>query len=160
MFNLLAQTYSYSTNTSDGGGAAAAAFGGAWLLFWLAITVALIAGMWKMFKKAGEPGWAAIVPIYNSYVQLKIAGRPAWWLILLLIPFVNIVIGVLVGIDIAKRFGHSDVFGAIVCGLLGIGYTIIGFDSSTYQGGGTNQVANNLTQTPPTPPAPTATPQY
>ena len=55
-------------------------------LLWLAITVLIVAGFWKVFVKAGEPGWAAIVPIYNIFVLLKIAGKPAWWIILMIIP--------------------------------------------------------------------------
>ena len=51
-------------------------------LVWLALIVLVLAGWWKMFEKAGQPGWAAIIPIYNLYILLKIAGRPGWWLIL------------------------------------------------------------------------------
>ena len=88
-------------------------------LIYLAIFIVLIAGYWKVFEKAGEPGWAAIVPIYNLYVMLKIAGKPAWWLLLMLIPFVNLVIAIMVNLEIAKRFGKSDGFG--------IGLTFLSF---------------------------------
>ncbi len=100
----------------------------------LAIFVLIIAGMWKVFTKAGQPGWAAIVPIYNIIVLLQIGGKPVWWVLLFLIPVVNIVIAVLVGIAIAKNFGKSDAFG-VGLGLLGfVFYPILGFGDAQYQG--------------------------
>ncbi|ONI87680.1 hypothetical protein ALI22I_20950 [Saccharothrix sp. ALI-22-I] len=101
----------------------------------LAIGIFLIAATWKIFTKAGKPGWAAIIPFYNIYVQLKIVGRPGWWLILLLIPLVNIVISVIIALDLAKSFGKSGAFGFFGLWLFGIvGYPILGFGSATYQG--------------------------
>ncbi|MGZ7042198.1 MAG: DUF5684 domain-containing protein, partial [Thermoanaerobaculia bacterium] len=73
----------------------------------LVILVVVIAAMWKVFVKAGEPGWAAIVPIYNMIVLLKIAGKPLWWIILLFIPFVNFIIVILVYFALAKNFGKG-----------------------------------------------------
>jgi hypothetical protein len=109
-------------------------FSGTFLLVALVWTVAIIAGLWKMFEKAGEPGWAAIVPFYNIYVMLKIAGRPAWWLILFFVPFVSIIFAIIVAIDLAKVFGQSAVFGVVLNFLLmGIGYLILGFGDARYQ---------------------------
>jgi hypothetical protein len=88
---------------------------------------------WKLFAKAGQPGWASLVPIYNAVVLLKIAGKPIWWLIVLCIPVVG---PVLVGMAIAEKFGKSQIFGIVGCGLLGVGYPILGFGSATYQGAG------------------------
>ena len=88
---------------------------------------------WKLFVKAGQPGWASLVPIYNIIVLLKIAGKPIWWIILMCIPVIG---PVLVGMAVAEKFGKSQVFGIVACGLLGIGYPIIGFGSATYQGAG------------------------
>jgi hypothetical protein len=76
----------------------------------LAMLLLLIAAWWRIFEKAGEPGWAAIVPIYNGLVALKIAGKPMWWIILLLIPVVGIVFGFIVIVSIAKRFGKGAGF--------------------------------------------------
>jgi len=116
-------------------GAGMAAFGGVMIMVWLAIVVVFIVGMWKVFEKAGQPGWACIIPIYNIYILMKIAGRPGWWLILCFIPLVNILIFLLVAIDIAKSFGQSAVFGVVLLFLLsGIGYLILGFGSYQYQG--------------------------
>ena len=72
------------------------------LLIELILVVLAIAGLWATFAKAGKPGWAAIIPIYNALVLLQVAGRPWWWILLLLVPIVNIVIGVIVSIDVAK----------------------------------------------------------
>jgi hypothetical protein len=117
------------------GTAAGAAFGVVTMLIMLAVAVVFIIALWKVFTKAGQPGWAAIIPIYNTYVLIKIAGRPGWWLLMLLIPFVNIVFLLLLSLDIAKAFGQSPVFGVILLFFLGgIGYLILGFGSATYQG--------------------------
>lgn len=102
------------------------------LLVELALIVLVIAGLWQTFTKAGQPGWAAIIPIYNVYILLKVAARPWWWLLLLLIPLVNIVIAFVVAIDVAKAFGKGAGFG-IGLALLGfIFYPILGFGSATY----------------------------
>lgn len=103
------------------------------LLVELAILVFIIAGVWKTFVKAGQPGWAAIIPIYNFYILLKIVGRPAWWLILFLIPFVNLVIAIIVAIDLAKAFGKGTGFGVGLALLGFIFYPILGFGDATYQ---------------------------
>jgi hypothetical protein len=103
------------------------------LVIELAIIVAIIAGVWKVFVKAGKPGWAAIIPIYNLIVLLEIAGKPLWWIILFFIPFVNIIMAIFVGIGVAKNFGKSDGFG-VGLGLLGfIFYPILGFGDAQYQ---------------------------
>jgi hypothetical protein len=101
-------------------------------LLQLAYTVAMIVGMWKMFVKAGKPGWAAIVPFYNAYVMLQIAGKPGWWLLLFIIPFVNLVFIVLALIALAKAFGQSGWFSLLF--LIGIGYLILGFGNAKYVG--------------------------
>ncbi len=103
------------------------------VIIYLAIIVAVIAGVWKAFAKAGAPGWAAIVPIYNIYILTKMADKPAWWIVLAFIPIVNIVVLVLISIEIAKGFGKSDGFG-IGLGLLGfIFWPILGFGDATWQ---------------------------
>ena len=100
----------------------------------LAIFVLIIAGFWKVFTKAGHPGWAAIIPIYNVYILLKIAGRPAWWLLLFLIPLVNLIVGIVVSIDVAKAFAKGVGFGLGLFFLGFIFYPILGFGSDTYTG--------------------------
>ena len=99
--------------------AAAAGIGIVGMLIWLVVMVVLIASLWKVFTKAGEPGWAAIVPIYNIIVMLRIAGKPLWWFVLLLIPFVNFIAAILILIAFAKNFGKGAGFG--------IGLALLGF---------------------------------
>ena len=109
-------------------------FSGPVLLGSLALLVVLVIGCWKMFEKAGHPGWAILIPIYNAYILLKVAGRPGWWLLLYLIPFVNLVIAIIVAIDVAKGFGQGAAFGFFLNFLLGgIGYVILGFGNYRYQ---------------------------
>jgi hypothetical protein len=101
----------------------------------LVATVIGIIVMWKVFAKAGQPGWASIIPIYNFYVMTKIAGRPGWWTVLLLIPFVNVVVLAIMSIDIAKSFGKDAVFGIVGLFLFSIiGYAILGFGNAQYRG--------------------------
>jgi len=112
-----------------------AAVGGVMMLVMLAVAVVFIVGLWKVFTKAGQPGWAVLIPIYNLYMLVKIAGRPGWWVLMLMIPFVNIVFGILLAIDIAKAFGQSAAFGVVLLFLLGgIGYLVLGFGNYSYLG--------------------------
>lgn len=106
------------------------------LIISLALMVLMIASVWVIFTKANEPGWAAIIPIYNLVVGLKIAGKPVWWIILLIIPFVNIVAGILVAISFAKSFGKGAGFGILMCIPI-VNYVTIpmlAFGDAKYQG--------------------------
>lgn len=116
----------------NGGGGLAGA-GLIFMLVWLAFVVAIVGGMWKTFEKAGEPGWAAIIPIYNVIVMLKIADRELWWLILIF--FIGIVI-VIPYIDIAKKFGKGAGYGIGMLFLPFIFWPLLGFGDAQYQGGG------------------------
>jgi Family of unknown function (DUF5684) len=110
--------------------------GGVIIIIYLAVIVLEIAAMWKVFVKAGQPGWAAIIPFYNTYILLKIVGRPGWWLILFLIPLVNIVMWIIVALDLSKSFGKSAGFtvGLVLLGIIFI--PILGFGSAAYRGQG------------------------
>jgi hypothetical protein len=118
---------------SDAAGAALVGLGSTFLIFCLLIAVVFIVGMWKVFVKAGQPGWAVLIPIYNLYIMTQIAGRPGWWVLLMFIPLVNLVIGIMLAIDIAKSFGQGAAFGFFLLFLLGIGYLVLGFGNYTYQ---------------------------
>ena len=100
----------------------------------LLIALFLIVAMWKVFTKAGQPGWASIIPIYNLYVWCKIVGRPWWWILLMLIPFVNFIILIILCIDMAKSFGKGAGFGIGLAFLGIIFWPILGFGSAQYQG--------------------------
>lgn len=132
-FALLTAVPDYGDYPQPDGGMAAL-FGGAMMIVWLAVAVLCIAGLWKIFTKAGQPGWAAIVPIYNAIVTLKIAGRPLWWLVLLLIPFINLIVWIIVSIDLAKAFGKGAGYGIGLAILPFIFYPALGFGSATYHG--------------------------
>ena len=106
--------------------------GGILTLIYLAVVVLAIAGMWKTFVKAGQPGWACIIPIYNVYILLKIVGKPGWWLVLFFVPIVNIVVGIMVVIQLAKVFGKGGGFAAGLIFLPFICYPILGFGDATY----------------------------
>ena len=87
-----------------------------------------------MFVKAGQPGWASIIPIYNGIVVLQIAGRPVWWILLYLIPVVNLIIAIIVMVDFAKSFGKGVGF---ALGLIDLGFIfmpILAFGDSQYLG--------------------------
>jgi hypothetical protein len=103
------------------------------VLLWLAVIVLVVASIWIVFTKAGQPGWACIVPIYNVIVLLQIARKPLWWIILMLIPLVNIVIGILVVIEIAKNFGKSAGFGIGLLVLPFVFYPILAWGDARYQ---------------------------
>jgi Family of unknown function (DUF5684) len=89
------------------------------LLPLLLFLVLVLASLWKVFVKAGEAGWKGIIPVYNIFVLVKIAGKPWWWFLLLFIPGVNIIIAVLLNIALAARFGQGAIFG--------LGLTFFGF---------------------------------
>ena len=103
-------------------------------LIMLTIAIILIASLWKLFIKAGQPGWASLIPIYNTIVLLQIADKPIWWIILLLIPVVNIVVSILVMIAVAEKFGQGAGFGLGLAFLPCIFFPILGFGSATYCG--------------------------
>ena len=111
------------------------------VLVYIAVAVLEIAALWQVFRKAGQPGWAAIIPIYNLYILLKVIGRPWWWILLFLIgiiPFVGwivvFVIGIIIAIDLAKSFAKSTGFAVGLIFLNFIFIPIRGFGESRYVG--------------------------
>jgi len=106
------------------------------------ITIMVIFGiielvaMWKIFTKAGQPGWASIIPIYNIYVLTVIIGKPWWWMLLLIVPCVSLVFAVWMVNLLSKSFGQGVGF---TLGMLFLGfifYPILAFGDYTYQGPG------------------------
>jgi len=100
----------------------------------LALIVFMIAAIWKVFTKAGEPGWACLVPIYNIIVLLKISGKPIWWIVLFIIPIVNFIISLLVSLGLAKNFGKGGGFGVGLWLLGPIFFPILGFGDAKFVG--------------------------
>jgi hypothetical protein len=113
---------------------AAMAGGGIILVIYIALIIFLIASIWKVFVKAGQPGWGAIIPIYNIYLLCKIAGRPGWWVILYIVPIVNIFVGLVVSLDVAKSFAKGTGFGIGLWILSFIFFPILGFGPAQYVG--------------------------
>ena len=105
-------------------------------IIYLAIVVLMIASMWIIFGKAGKPGWACLIPIYNIIVMLQIVGKPWWWLLLMLIPIVNFVIIIMVLYLLAKVFGKGAGFfiGMLLLGIIFL--PILAFGDAKYVGTG------------------------
>jgi hypothetical protein len=114
----------YTTSSSSSSSAASGAF----------VAYILVAiGMWPMLKKAGWPGWGGFIPIYNIYLQIKLAGRSGFLLILYIIPIVNIVVAIVVAVGVARAFGKGSLYGFFLLFVLQpIGYLILGFGRAEY----------------------------
>jgi hypothetical protein len=100
----------------------------------VAAAVFMIATMWKVNEKGGKPGWAAVVPIYNEVVLLQMAGKSGWWVLLYLIPLVNIVVYFIARIDLAKSFGRGVGFGLGLIFVPVIFFPILAWDDPEYVG--------------------------
>ena len=103
-------------------------------VFSTAILIITIVSLWKVFQKAGKPGWACLVPIYNMVVLLEIIGRPIWWIALMFIPLVNIGVIFIISIDLAKSFGKDSGFGIGLVLLSIIFYPMLAFGNAEYKG--------------------------
>ncbi len=121
-----------SDTTSDAATAAGAAGGALGGIIGLVVGLLIVISMWKIFAKAGQPGWAAIIPIYNYYVWCNIVGRPGWWVLLLFLCFP--IFFIILCIDLAKSFGQSTGFAIGLILLSIIFFPILAFGSAAYQG--------------------------
>jgi len=99
-----------------------------------AIALISIIAQWKIYEKAGKPGWAVIIPFYNIIVLLEIIGKPIWWIFLFLIPVVNIVFGIWTTNLLSKSFGKDEAFTVGLILLSFIFYPILGFGNAKYIG--------------------------
>jgi len=105
---------------------------GIFLIIVFALLILTIVGGWKAFEKAGKSGFGFIIPIYNVYIMTQIANKPGWWILLMIIPGVNLIIALLLYIAFAKAYGKSPGFGI---GLLLLGFIffpILGLGNSQY----------------------------
>lgn len=100
----------------------------------LIVYVITVIGMWKIFEKAGKPGWAAIIPVYNYIVMLEIVGKPIWWIFLILFPCTSLIFGIWTLNLISKSFGQSEGFTIGLVLLPFIFYPVLGFGSYQYLG--------------------------
>ena len=115
--------------------AAVAAY--SFFIFGLWIFFAIVG--WKIFEKAGQPGWAALIPFYNLYVYTQIIRRPPWWMILYfagIVPFIGaiglLILSIVDSVRLSRVFGKPDVFavGLIILSILF--YPILAFGNSEY----------------------------
>jgi hypothetical protein len=98
----------------------------------LILVVLVTAGTWRVFEKAGQPGWAALVPVYSWIVLLRVVRKPEWWVLLMLVPFMNIGVFVVISIDLARAFGMEEIFAVGLILLPWAFYPILGFGDSAY----------------------------
>ena len=132
---LLSATAAFAQPSDNSGAAGACVTGGCGCLMALLLIAAIgasVAGAWKVFEKAGKPGWAAIVPIYNIIVLLEIIEKPIWWIVLFLVCWP--VGGVMAGIELAKKFGKDTMYGVGLGLLPFVFYPILGFGKDPYLG--------------------------
>ena len=104
-------------------------------LVYIAAAVLMVASVWVVFSKAGRPGWASIIPIYNLCVMLSIAKKPSWCVLLFLIPFVNLVMAIIVANGVATSFGKNGGFGFGLFLLPFLFYPILAFGDARYHHG-------------------------
>ena len=104
------------------------------IIFSILILVLTFIGYWKIFVKAGQPGWGGIIPIYNQYVLSKITFGTGWLFLLLLIPFVNIIYVIVLAYKLSQSFGHGIGYCIGLIFLPFVFYLILGFDDSEYLG--------------------------
>lgn len=130
--------YTYRTTyTTTIDPAAAAALGTMMMvvsLIGLAIAVVEIIALWKVFTKAGKPGWASLIPFYNMYTIFQIAGMNGWMFLLTFIPIVNVVMLIMLGLNLAKAFGKSNSFAVGLILLNPIFMMILAFSNAQYAG--------------------------
>ena len=101
-------------------------------VIYFAILLFIIVAWWKVFQKAGHPGWASLVPIYNMYILTKIGKKPGIWVLFMLIPLVNLVILILLSIEVARQFGKGTGFGVGLALLGFVFWPILGFGEARY----------------------------
>lgn len=142
MYNSTYTTTSYPDTyaaASTLSGAEAAALGGTMLVFgigMLIVAIITIISMWKLYAKAGKPGWASLIPVYREIVQLEIAGRPAWWvLLIMLVPFFGAWVGIVSLIDFVRSYQRSGwwVFWIVVAPVIAL--PLLAFQSKTHYRG-------------------------
>jgi hypothetical protein len=116
-----------------------AALATAYLLVVLPILLILIVASWKIFTKAGQPGWTILIPLYNIYVFTKVLSRPKWWILLYffgIVPYVGsfavLFVSIIDSFRLAKLFGKAPVFGVGLLLLSVIFYPILAFGSAEY----------------------------
>lgn len=104
------------------------------IILYFAIIIAIFVGVWKAFVKAGQPGWALLIPIYPLYCMTQMANKPGWWVLLFFVPIANIVVMFILMMEIAKNFGKSSGFGVGMVLMGGIFWPILGYGDAQFNG--------------------------
>ncbi len=128
--NALVAQASVSTSTSGDVGAISPLL----LVVYLALAVVMVAAVWKVFVKAGQPGWAALIPYYNYVVLFRVTGRSGWLLLAMIVPFWNLYIAIRLCFDLARVFGRGIGFGFGLLFLGPIFFLILAFGGAQYVG--------------------------
>ena len=103
-------------------------------IFGMAMLIFVFIGYWRIFEKAGKPGWAVIIPIYNVYCAFSIAWGSGWMFLLMLIPFVNIIVGIMTCLKLSEAFGKGFLFALGLMFLPTIFAMILGWGGAVYRG--------------------------
>ncbi|HEY0581217.1 MAG TPA: DUF5684 domain-containing protein [Chloroflexota bacterium] len=98
------------------------------------LTVVLIVASWRIFAKAGRPGWMSLIPIYNVVQMLHITGRSGWWLLGMFVPFLNLFVAIRLVFDLAASFGRGVGFGFGLLFLSPVFLPLLGFGNAQYVG--------------------------
>ncbi len=131
VISTLAQTYYAYSSTND----LSMFMNGFAYFIYIVLLVFVTVGLWQMFEKAEEPGWKAIIPLYNTFILFRIAGRNGWWLLLLFVPVVNLVLYVIVMLDLGKHFGKSWLWSVFLLMIFPyVGYLLLGYGNDKYVG--------------------------
>jgi hypothetical protein len=150
LFSVFGQTY-YTYDTPSSTGSTGSAVGTLVMVFaGLAIAAIIITGMWRVFTKAGQKGWAALIPIYNTYILLKIVNRPAWWLLVMLfIPIADLLLAIIVMHDLAKAFGKGAGMTIALVLVPFVALPVLGFGKAEYTGPSAPAAPASPAGTPP-----------
>lgn len=116
---------------NSGGGIIIAAIMG---LIWFVVMVVMIASLWKIYVKAGKPGWACLIPFYNMWVFAEICGKEGWWGLLCLIPFLGLIFAIILLLEFLKKFGMPAWHIILVLLFAIIYYPYLAFSDAQYQG--------------------------
>ena len=134
IFSVLGAGSLLAQGSSSRGSEGAAVGGLIVFLLYIAIILLLIIAQWKIFTKAGKPGWAILIPIYNFIVVWQISKQPVWVLILCFVPFVGFIGGIMLAVGIANSFGKGIGFALGLIFLPFIFYPLLAFGDAQYQG--------------------------
>jgi hypothetical protein len=158
MLHLFAETLPYTYSVDSTSSTSSVSAGTFLAIYGVALLLAIpliIIPLWKIFKKCGKPGWAAIVPVYNTWILFEITGFPGWWVLLSFIPFVNIfpaVVSLIATFRLAKIFGKGAGFGLGLIFFPFIFLPILGYGKATPSGTTPGAKPVDSTPAPQTPP--------